>query len=124
MDLLRLDLFTGEGASTSSGAAPTYVRRGGSVSRVTGCALPRGPLHRGAGGPDVSRLQLEPGDVVVLVSDGVTDRRDDQWLRAALSAFNGESPKDLARSLVSPGEGETADDDRTALVVRVDRRQA
>lgn len=65
----------------------------------------------------MSRLQLEPGDVVVLVSDGVTDRRDDQWLRAALSAFNGESPKDLARTLVSPGEGETADDDRTALVV-------
>ncbi|MFQ8759429.1 MAG: SpoIIE family protein phosphatase [Intestinimonas sp.] len=54
----------------------------------------------------MSRLQLEPGDVVVLVSDGVTDRRDDQWLRAALSAFNGESPKDLARTLVSPARGD------------------
>lgn len=124
VDLLRLDLFTGEGALYKFGAAPTYIRRGGSVSRVTGCALPAGLSTGERAAPDVSRLQLEPGDVVVLVSDGVTDRRDDQWLRAALSAFNGESPKDLARTLVSPGEGETADDDRTALVVRVDRRQA
>ena len=60
---------------------------------------------------------------MVLVSDGVTDPREDQWLRDALAAFDGESPKDLARTLVDAQVGrEGPADDRTALVLRLDRR--
>ena len=73
--------------------------------------------------PDVSRLRLEAGDLVVLVSDGVTTGREDQWLRAALAEFTQGTPKDLARTLVTPGEGEKAADDRTALVVQIVRRE-
>ncbi|WP_295632312.1 SpoIIE family protein phosphatase [uncultured Intestinimonas sp.] len=122
VDLLEVDLFTGEAALYKLGAAPTYVRRGSSVSRITGSALPAGLAAGDRVAPDISRLRLEAGDLVVLVSDGVTTGREDQWLRSALAAFHEGSPKDLARTLVSPEEGEKAADDRTALVVRIDAR--
>ena len=123
VDLLELDLFTGAAALYKYGAAPTYLRRGTSVSRVTGTALPAGLTDGERTTPDVTRLQLEAGDTVVLVSDGVADGREDQWLRDALAAFDGESPKDLARELVAAGTDEAGPrDDRTALVVRLSAR--
>ena len=123
VDLLEVDLFTGEAALYKLGAAPTYIRRGSSVSRITGSALPAGLAAGDRVVPDVSRLRLEAGDLVVLVSDGVTTGREDQWLRAALAEFTQGTPKDLARTLVTPGEGEKAADDRTALVVQIVRRE-
>lgn len=123
VDLLEVDLFTGEATLYKLGAAPTYIRRGNSVSRITGSALPAGLADGDRVTPDVSRLRLEAGDLVVLVSDGVTTGREDRWLRSALAAFGSGSPKDLARTLVTPEEGEKAADDRTALVVRIDARQ-
>lgn len=123
VDLLELDLFTGAAALYKFGAAPTYLRRGPSVSRITGVSLPAGLTDGERIAPDITRLQLESGDVVVMVSDGVVDQREDQWLRDALAAFDGESPKDLARDLVSTNVDEHGpQDDRTALVVRLSAR--
>ena len=70
----------------------------------------------------MTRLDLEAGDTVVLVSDGVIGGRPDLWLRETVSAFGGESPKDLARSLIDAQEA-PGSDDRTALVVRLERRK-
>ena len=122
VDLLRIDLFTGEGEVCKYGAAPTYIRRGGTVSRLTGASLPAG-LADGDGGPDVTRIHLDPGDCVVLLSDGVADPEDDQWVRDALAGFDGESPKDLARALMTESERRVgAADDRTAVVLRMAKR--
>jgi stage II sporulation protein E len=52
----------------------------------------------------------------------VTGGRPDLWLRETVSAFGGESPKDLARSLIDAQEA-PGSDDRTALVVRLERRK-
>lgn len=123
IDLLRMDLFTGDAAVYKYGAAPTYVRKGETVTRVTGSALPAG-LAAGEGAPDVTRLHLEAGDLVLLVSDGVAGSGDDFWLREALGQFRGDSPKDLACALIEGSEGrETGADDRTALVLRVTARE-
>ena len=74
------------------------------MSRITGAALPAGLTDGERTAPDITRLHLESGDVVVMVSDGVADQREDQWLRDALAAFDGESPKDLARTLEAVDE--------------------
>ena len=123
VDLLRLDLFTGEGEIYKYGAAPTYVRKGGGVSRVTGASLPAGLAGGEGGGPDMSRIRLEPGDWVVLLTDGVTGGGSDQWLRDALAAYQGDSPRELARAILEggPEQGEAADD-RTVLALRVAAR--
>ncbi len=123
VDLLRVDLFTGEGAVYKYGAAPTYIKKGSSVSRITGTALPAG-LAGGEGGlPDMSQLRLEAGDWIVLVSDGVTGGEGDQWLRDRLSAFRGDSPRELAQTLLTEGGGQgEAADDRTVLAIKITRR--
>ncbi|MEQ2455748.1 SpoIIE family protein phosphatase [Flavonifractor hominis] len=123
IDLMRVDLFTGETGVYKYGAAPTYVKKGGSVQRITGSALPAGLAGGDGAAPDVTRLQLEGGDCVVLVSDGVCGTGADQWVRDRLSAFDGGSPKDLAQALIDEsGERVGAADDRTALVLKLVRR--
>ena len=121
VDLLQVDLFTGEGELFKLGAAPTYVRKNGGVQRLTGSSLPAG-LGEGERNPmDQFSLRLSPGDCVLMVSDGVCASRDDQWLRDKLTAFRGASPKDLARELITESPVQ-ATDDRTALVIRIETR--
>ena len=123
IDLFRLDLYTGEAGFYKLGAAPTYVRRKGAVTRVTGAALPAGLAGGSDLGPDVSKLRLEAGDSVVLVSDGVTSGGDDGWLKEALAAFDGSDPKALAAALMEgSAKREGATDDRTAVVLTIKER--
>lgn len=71
VDLFTLDLLSGQASVIKSGAAPTYVRRGGDVFRLRAETVPLGILNA----IDARRTSLElmPGDVVIMVSDGVTD---------------------------------------------------
>ena len=121
VDLLQVDLFTGEGSIYKLGAAPTYIRHGGAVRKITGTALPAG-LKAGDGSrPDCTRVRLEPGDCVLMVSDGVSGTGEDEWLCRRLREFRGNSPKELAGGLITESP-EGATDDRTALVVRIEKR--
>ena len=120
VDLLRLDLYTGSGEVCKLGAAPTYLRKGETVSRFTGAALPAGLSD---GSPDVTKLDLAPGDCVVLASDGVADGGDDGWLRELVAAFDGESPRELARAVMEESEKRVGPaDDRTTVVIQLKRR--
>lgn len=122
VDLLRVDLYTGTGELCKLGAAPTYIRRNGAVSRVSGSALPAG-LAEGGAGPDVTKLELREGDCVLLVSDGLSDGGEDGWLRELVAGFDGESPKELARVVMEESEKRVgAVDDRTAVVITLRKR--
>ena len=124
IDLLTVDLFSGAGAVYKLGAAPTYLRHQNQVSRLTGSALPAGLDLTGQSSPDVSRFSLSAGDVVLLISDGVADSRDDGWVRGALAAFRGDSPKELALQLLEESqERGVGPDDRTAIVLRLEQRE-
>ncbi|NLF35270.1 MAG: SpoIIE family protein phosphatase, partial [Clostridiales bacterium] len=124
IDLLEVDLFTGEGAVYKFGAAPTYVRKGPMVSRVSGSAFPAGLTTGDSVTPDMARLSLAAGDWVVLVSDGITSGEEDGWVRELIASFDGDSPKELARVLVQGSEGkQCANDDCTAMAVRLVQRR-
>lgn len=119
VDLLELDLYAGTGALYKLGAAPSYLKHGGGIRRLSGRSLPAGVGEADAPPPEPIRFQLGPGDCLVLLTDGVVDE-DDQWLKEALSAFDGDSPADLAQALV---DHEPEDqDDKTALVLRIGLR--
>lgn len=123
VDLLQLDLFTGQGTILKLGAAPTYLRRGGQVERLAGSALPAG-LVSGAVEPDVFPLELRAGDCLVMVSDGVSSGREDGWLRRTLEAFDGLSPRELAQSVLADSRGQTSGgDDRTVIALKIDLRK-
>lgn len=122
VDLFRLDLYTGEAGFYKLGAAPTYVRRKGVVTRVAGSALPAG-LTVGDSGADVSKMRLEPGDSVVLISDGVASGEEDGWVKEALAQYDGTDPKSLASALMEgSAQQQGATDDRTAVVLTVKER--
>ncbi len=122
IDLLQVDLFTGDGAVFKLGAAPTYVKKGGTVRRIAGSSLPAGPIAGEQRGPDRFPLHLSPGDCVLMVSDGVAGSGEDGWLRELFAQFSGDSPKELSAALITHSP-QGATDDRTALVVRIEKRE-
>ena len=121
VDLLEIDLFTGEGTVYKLGAAPTYVRQGDSIRRLAGGSLPAGLA--GGTGDTVDRfsVRLSPGDCVLMVSDGICGSGEDGWLMEQLRNFDGESPRRLASRLITQSP-QGATDDRTALVVKFEKR--
>ena len=99
IDLLTLRRETGEAVFYKYGAAPSYLKRLGSVRRITGTALPAG-LREAPAPPDVTHLRLEGGSFAVMVSDGVADAGSDEWLQDLLAGWSGEDPQALAGAIL------------------------
>lgn len=95
IDLLTCRPDTGEAAFYKFGAAPSYLKKGGNVRRITGGTLPAG-LRSTPAAPDVTRVTLAPGSFAVLISDGVADPGRDEWLQDLLAGWEGEDPQVLA----------------------------
>ena len=122
MDLCVCDLHTGETAFEKLGACASYVVRGGEVRAIGADTLPVGVL------PDVEshslRMTLQPGDVVVMLTDGVTDAfpGGEEALRTAIAKLCWLHPQAVGERLIAQtvGEGQ-AKDDMTVLCARVGR---
>lgn len=124
VDLMCVDLFTGETCFYKYGAAPSYVRTGKSVRRVSGESLAAGLMTGEGAAPDVVRMRLKPGSLAVIASDGVISGDDDAWLRELMRGDEADGDmKALARQVLrrAADEGGSADD-MTVLAVRVDVR--
>ena len=100
IDLCVFQPTTGELEFYKYGAAPSYLKKGGTVRRVTGASLPAG-LRGTPAAPDVTRLRLEPGSYAVMISDGVADPGRDEWLQDLLAGWEGENPQALAGLILS-----------------------
>lgn len=100
IDLLTCRPETGEAALYKYGAAPSYLKKGGIVRRITGGTLPAG-LRGTPAAPDVTHVTLEPGSFAVMISDGVADPARDEWLQNLLAGWEGEDPQVLAGLILS-----------------------
>ncbi len=94
IDLLELNLSSGETALYKYGAAPTYIKRQGSVRRLTGTALPAG-LQEAGTAPSLLTFSLEEDSFVLMISDGVADSGDDKWVQDLLAGWQGTDPNEL-----------------------------
>lgn len=110
VDLLELDLMTGEGAFLKSGAAPSFLVRGKVVRRLQAGTVPIGILNT----LDVQKtaFPLRAGDTVVMVSDGILQGDDEgEWLTSYLSGAATETPEEIVYQICRRcAEGETHDD--------------
>lgn len=95
IDLCACDSATGSAAFYKFGAAPSYLKKGGSVRRITGGTLPVG-LRDAPSMPDVTHVSIDMGGFAVMVSDGVADPSRDDWLQDLLAGWEGEDPQTLA----------------------------
>jgi hypothetical protein len=85
--LADLDLATGELAWVNRGHHPPVLIRGGRSSSTLACP-PAHPMGTGLCLPvEVCRTQLEPGDRLLLYTDGVTEARDDRGQEFGLARF-------------------------------------
>ena len=100
IDLCTFQPATGETAFFKYGAAPSYLKKGGSVRRISGGNLPAG-LRGTPAAPDVTTARLEPGGFAVMISDGVADPGRDEWLMDLLAGWEGDDPQTLAGLILS-----------------------
>ena len=124
VDLMCVDLFSGDACFYKYGAAPSYVKDGGSLRRIKGESLAVG-LSGGDGSgiaPDAVRMRLKPGSLALVATDGVLADAEDAWLRPLLER-EGADMKALASLVLREAEKRFgAADDMTVVTVRVEER--
>ena len=98
VDLLTVDLYTGRARLYKAGAAPSFLVRAGQVRLLEGSSLPVGILAKVTGA--CTPLTLQPGDWVVLMSDGAL-ADGEEWVmqQLHLSMQTGDDPGHAARLL-------------------------
>ena len=99
IDLLALHRESGSAELYKYGAAPSYCKCGKAVTRFTAAGLPAG-LQTGGQAPEYTRLSLQRGSFLVMVSDGIADEKDDGWLQNLLSQWNGTDPEALTAHIM------------------------
>ncbi len=118
VDLMELDLMDGQAVFAKNGAAPTYVVRDGMVYKLHAPTMPIGILSN-APRKDL-RFRTHPGDVVVMVSDGVTQGNDEcPWLMDLLASPMQGSMDSLRADIIKRALAAGSEDDLSAIAIRV-----
>lgn len=120
VDITCVDLFSGHTTLLKAGAAPTVVLRSGRTGRAESNSLPAGILHDTAF--DRADITVKEGDLVVMMSDGVTYSGTD-WICDELEYFDGDLQR-LAEKIANKAakmrdDGHT--DDITVITARLDK---
>ena len=122
VDLMCVDLFSGETCFYKYGAAPSYVSASRGIRRIKCESFAPGLSGTAGAEPDIVRMRLKPGNTAIIASDGVVGDDDDAWLRDILTSC-GDDMKQLARDALKAAEhSSTYSDDMTVLAVRVEER--
>lgn len=112
MDLSLIDLTKGTLRAMKIGAVSSYIRRGRRVISITGDALPMGIMEKVR--PSVTQLQMQDGDVLVMLSDGVIDAvgGNEVWLNKEILDIDARNPEGAARRIIGRARavGEHQDD--------------
>lgn len=116
IDLLALQRGNGTATLYKYGAAPTYCKRTGRVSRITAQSLPAG-LQGSEAPPESTQLSLQAGSYVVMVSDGIADSANDEWLQNLLAGWNGSNPSALVSLVMREVRQRRGMDDDCAILV-------
>ncbi len=122
LDLMELDLHSGDMAVYKSGAAPTYIKRGGNCFKLQAKTVPLGIIDK----PDTERLEFaaEEGDLVIMVSDGVTQSREDcVWLLSMLTGEWDDNTGEMAKRIAERAREEGSDDDITVTIVKIEDKK-
>jgi len=119
VDAAVIDLETLRLESRKAGAAPSFIWRQGKVHRIDSMSLPAGIL--GGVTAEKTTFALHEGDIIVLVSDGLTDEGD-EWLASQIAAFAQGELSALCENLIDTAHKRAVSsrrDDCTVVAARV-----
>ncbi len=119
VDILEADTFTGKCVFVKSGAAPTYILRTGKLYRIFSQTPPVGILSNFSA--ESTRFDVEPDDLVIMLSDGaVRDGEDNAWIAELIRLDKTGDPARLATLILEKAQDlNDRKDDITAAVIRV-----
>lgn len=129
IDLALIDLHSAQANLLKIGSMPSFIKRGRDVLPVTAHNLPVGILQ------DIEfdqlQVQLLPGDLLVMVTDGVMDAAEhtvnkEQWMKRMLLDLDTDHPQEVAERLLDAAMSQAAGairDDMTVVVARISRYQ-
>ncbi|XZJ66548.1 stage II sporulation protein E [Clostridium perfringens] len=125
LDMNKIDLYTGNAKFMKVGAIESFIKRGNKVEVINSNTLPFGVLEE----PDVDTVekQVSNGDVIVSISDGILDVKNDgsfdtTWLIEFLKNTKYRQPKDLSIAILEKAKelsGGKAKDYMTVVVSKV-----
>jgi len=129
VDLAVINLYNGQADFVKIGAVPTFTIRSSQVLELKSSSLPVGIVED----IEVSSMNrnMEPGDVLVMVTDGVLDAcrgtgDRETWLVQVLKDVAEMPPQEMAELLLKlaqarAGGAARSSDDMTVLVARLER---
>jgi stage II sporulation protein E len=127
IDLAMVDLNSGRGRFMKIGSTPGFIKRGKKIMKLAASSPPIGILKE----IDVKPidLQLEPGDILIMMSDGVYDAsrhamNKEAFMNRIIHEIDTKDPQDFADCLlekvIRQHQG-AIHDDMTVVVSKVER---
>ena len=117
VDLMELDLISGDARFVKSGAAPSFVLRGGRLFKLRSRTVPIGILP--TADAEAITFRVETGDRVVMLSDGVTGTSEDcPWLYDLLCKGASGDLTATARRIADEA-AKRGSDDVSVIVMRI-----
>ena len=122
IDMCLFDLYSGTCELAKAGASTTFIKSHGTVERIKSTSLPMGVMSKLE--IDYTERQLEDGDMVIMVTDGVMDAlpvgEQDFLMQMIVEGTTMQNPKEIAHHIleqVLECSGQVPLDDMTVLVV-------
>lgn len=126
LDLVLVDLYTGQARFFKQGAVSTFIRRAGEVLEIEPGSLPMGMECEAE--PVSADARLEDGDILVMVTDGVLEAMEgtdkEEAMRLFLAGTTADNARELAGQVLHAGwqEDQPARDDMTVLTAGIWRK--
>lgn len=118
IDLLRIDVYTGECVLVKSGAADSFICSSGEIEVISSQALPIGILQQSE--CEKTTFRMKNGDMLVLCSDGALVHGED-YVKGLIRHNTKLSCKELAVLLCGEAKTENSHDDISVAVIRLYR---
>ncbi len=124
IDACIFDLYSGKCEIAKAGASTTFIKKGGQIDGIRSTSLPLGVVAKLE--IEQVELDLEDGDMVIMVTDGVMDAlpvgEQDLLMKMIIEGIHSQNPKEVAHHIleqVLACSGEVPLDDMTVLVVSI-----
>ncbi|MDD4801780.1 MAG: stage II sporulation protein E [Syntrophomonas sp.] len=127
LDMVLIDLYTGEVDFVKTASSPSFIKRGKKVAMISSNSLPIGILN------EVElvneRRTLLPHDMILMVSDGVMEssrsNSGEEWISQLFSDLNEKDPQVVAETVInkalSLSQGKP-NDDMTVICMSLELR--
>lgn len=118
VDIMELDLIRGGALFVKSGASPSFVLREGRLFKLRSRTMPIGILP--AVDAEMISFSVKPGDIIVMMSDGVTQTNEDcPWLYDILCSDKLDHLTASAKRIADEA-AKISEDDISVMLVRVE----